>query len=73
MSNIVAYLKETLLKNGSKVECNRLSDLLMVFAPWATVFDGAAAWSVNHLSLVPPPVDSGLHLPFSTMGTFCCF
>lgn len=55
---IASYVKNTL---DGKLPCNRIFDLLMIFAPWSIVFDGVTAWTVNHLELVPEWVNLVLH------------
>lgn len=58
---IITYIRETCFR---KISCNRLFDLLMFFAPWAVVFDGVTAWTVNHLEIVPDSVNRITHLIF---------
>ena len=55
---IVTYIKEILDK---KVKCNRIFDGLLVVAPWAIIFDGATAWTVNHMEVVPGWLNLMLH------------
>lgn len=47
---IVSYIKGTADK---KIQCNSLFDKLMYIVPWAIIFDGITAWTVNHLEIVP--------------------
>lgn len=54
----VAYIKETL---DGKIPCNRMYDGLLFAAPWAIIFDGATAWTVNHMDIVPAWVNLLLH------------
>lgn len=47
---VVVYIKGASL---SKIPCNHVFDMLLVVAPWAVVFDGLTAWTVNHKEMVP--------------------
>lgn len=58
---IIIYVKETTTK---KIACNHYFDLLLYIAPWAIVFDGVTAWTVNHQDIVPANVNLILHLLF---------
>lgn len=58
---IIMYLKDTV---GSKYPCNKYFDAILYIAPWAIVFDGASAWTVNHLSLVSHRLNLCVHLIF---------
>lgn len=58
---IVVYIKGTRTR---KVSCNRYFDALLWISPWEIVFDGATAWTVNHLDIVPGWLNSLLHLLF---------
>ena len=42
------YMKDTLQK---KLPCNCYFDAILIIAPWAIVFDGITAWTVNHMDL----------------------
>lgn len=44
------YMKDTLQK---KLPCNGYFDAILIIAPWAIVFDGITAWTVNHMNQVP--------------------
>lgn len=44
------YMKDTLQK---KLPCNGYFDAILIIAPWAIVFDGITAWTVNHMDQVP--------------------
>ena len=46
----IYYVKSTMNK---KLPCNRFFDALLFLIPWAIVFDGVTAWSVNHMDVVP--------------------
>lgn len=46
----VIYVKNTLDKQFT---CNRYFDALLVISPWAIIFDGVTAWTVNHMDIVP--------------------
>ncbi len=46
----IYYVKSTMNK---KLPCNRYFDALLFLIPWAIVFDGVTAWSVNHMDVVP--------------------
>lgn len=56
---IIAYIRET-----KRNACNRYYDFLLVLAPWAIFFDGATAWTVNHLDTVPAWLNLLLHALF---------
>lgn len=47
---IVSYIKGT---SDRKVKCNPIFDKFMYLVPWAIIFDGITAWTVNHLDIVP--------------------
>ena len=36
-------------------------DVMIAVAPWAIVFDGATAWTVNHMDMVPGILNKILH------------
>lgn len=55
---MVSYIKETYDK---KVPCSRIFDALLTVAPWAVVFDGVTAWTVNHMEIVPDWVNLLVH------------
>ena len=57
----ISYIRATL---RGKITCNRLYDALMVVAPWAVLFDGVSAWTVNHMDIVPDIINRGAHLLF---------
>lgn len=46
---LVIYVKQT----QGKTKCNLLYDLILGFAPWAIIFDGVTAITVNHRDVVP--------------------
>lgn len=55
------YIMETY---NAKAKCNRLYDTLLIIAPWAVIFDGFTAWSVNRTDIVPDIVNKIAHLLF---------
>ncbi len=57
------YSRETASRN---IPCNRLFDAILYVAPWAVVFDGLTAWTVNHLYMIPYNVNLNAH------GVFYC-
>lgn len=57
----LTYIKET---QDKKLPCNRIFDALLVVAPWAIVFDGVTAWTVNHMDIVPDWLNILLHAFF---------
>lgn len=57
----ISYIKETLDK---KSPCNKFFDALLYVAPWAIVFDGVTAWTVNHMDIVPEWFNLGAHALF---------
>lgn len=63
----IVYVKSTLEK---KVKCNLLFDALLVVTPWAIVFDGATAWTVNHMDIVSSQVNLALHALFFLFMAF---
>ncbi|MDO4487486.1 MAG: HD domain-containing protein [Eubacteriales bacterium] len=65
---ITVYVKDTL---KSKTSCNKLFDAFMYVAPWAVVFDGVTAWTVNNLDTVPAWLNSGAHLLFFMLMDVC--
>lgn len=58
---VIAYIRET---SGGKCECNKYFDALLIVAPWAIVFDGVTAWTVNHQDVVPAWANLLLHCLF---------
>ena len=58
---VCVYVKDTTKRN---ISCNPLYDLLMFFCPWAIVFDGITACTVNYLDVVPSGVNLFLHAMF---------
>lgn len=46
----VVYTQKSI---NSKIRCNRLFDALLAVSPWMIIFDGATAYTVNHLEKVP--------------------
>lgn len=55
---MLAYVKETL---DRKINCNKIFDCLLALSPWAIIFDGATAWTVNHQDIVPAWLNLLLH------------
>ena len=55
---IIAYIKKTY---DEKVNCSPLFDAMITVAPWAIIFDGATAWTVNHMDVVPGMLNKILH------------
>lgn len=55
---IAVYLKSTV---KTSIPCNRIFDALLVITPWAIIFDGVTAWTVNHMDIVPEWVNLLLH------------
>lgn len=58
---VINYLKETM---HIRIKCNKFFDALMIIAPWAVVFDGLTAWTVNHMDIVPDHLNRIAHLVF---------
>jgi len=56
---MIVYYSASNSRNGLK--CNRFYDLLLGISPWAIFFDGATAWTVNHLDIVPRSINLFLH------------
>ena len=54
----IAYIKKIY---DEKVSCSPLFDVMIAVAPWAIVFDGATAWTVNHMDMVPGILNKILH------------
>lgn len=63
---IILYIVVTYIKAATKqkIPCSRLFDALMFVAPWAVIFDGFTAWTVNHLDTVPDYINRPAHLLF---------
>lgn len=57
----INYIFETY---NAKAKCSRLYDTLLIIAPWAVIFDGFTAWSVNRTDTVPDFVNKIAHLLF---------
>lgn len=55
---ITAYIKGNAVK---KVNCCEYFDALLYIAPWAIIFDGITAWTINHQEIVPYKVNFILH------------
>lgn len=60
------YIKEgeRLNKKSGKQLCNKTFDLLFFLGELSVLFDGATAFTVNHLDSVPPMVNSAIHMIF---------
>ncbi|MGN0436718.1 MAG: HD-GYP domain-containing protein [Wujia sp.] len=54
----IVYIKQTY---DRKVACNKLFDALLIAAPWAIIFDGLTAWTVNHMDTVPGWINMAAH------------
>ena len=54
----ILYVKETYDK---KIPCNPYFDAILIIAPWAIIFDGATAFTVNHQNIVPAWINFVLH------------
>lgn len=63
---VLIYIISVYLKDSSqrKTKCNKYFDALIWVSPWEIVFDGATAWTVNRLDVVPSWLNSALHLCF---------
>lgn len=48
---ILLYIRETSGEHAMK--CHPVFDKFLVVAPWAIIFDGLTAWSVNHQDTIP--------------------
>lgn len=46
---------------STDLKCSHLYDILLAISPWAILFDGATAWTVNHPEIVPEVVNLLLH------------
>lgn len=67
----VLYVKNTLDK---QIPCNKYFDAILIVAPWAVVFDGVTAWTVNHLEIIPNWLNLVFHaLFFVTMNSLLSF
>lgn len=55
---VCIYIKETLNRN---ISCNPKYDILMAVCPWAIIFDGVTACTVNYLEVVPSWLNLLLH------------
>ena len=58
---VIAYTRATV---NRKLPCNRYFDMLLAVAPWAIIFDGVTAWTVNQRDVIPDSVNLLLHLVF---------
>lgn len=58
---VISYLRAT---SKGQIKCYKYFDALMLTIPWAVVFDGLTAWSVNHLTTIPDGVNRIFHLLF---------
>lgn len=59
---ILLYLRDT--SGKGKLKCHPLFDCILAIAPWAVIFDGVTAWTVNHQELVPEVVNTVVHIIF---------
>lgn len=62
--------------NKKKVASNKYFELILLMSPLAVFFDGATAWTVNHLDIVPSYVNSTLHFLFylfENISIMLCF
>lgn len=55
---IFLYVKQT---THGEILCNKYFDVMMIISPWAIILDGATAWTVNHIDIVPESVNLILH------------
>lgn len=63
----VVYFIILSIREGSvrrKQSCSKIYDMLLFASPWAVIFDGTTAWTVNHLDIVPEWLNRALHLMF---------
>jgi len=58
---VLIYVKETM---HGEIKCNPLYDAMFFICPWAVVFDGVTAWTVNHLEIVPSWLNLTTHAMF---------
>ena len=58
---VIAYTRATVNRT---LPCNRYFDMLLAVAPWAIIFDGVTAWTVNRRDVIPDSVNLLLHLVF---------
>ena len=58
---VFAYTRAT---TNRKLPCNRYFDMLLAVAPWAIIFDGVTAWTVNRRDVIPDSINLLLHLLF---------
>ncbi len=69
----ILYFKTAISK---KVSSNKYYELILIMGPLAVTFDGATAWTVNHLDIVPAYVNSTLHFLFylfENISILLCF
>ena len=57
----VRYMKDAIRTN---MPCNHYFDALLIIAPWAIIFDGITAYTVNHRDLIPDIWNKVLHAVF---------
>lgn len=56
---LLIYVREA--TGNHKMKCHRLFDVIISLSPWAIFFDGATAWTVNHMDVVPSSANLILH------------
>lgn len=64
---VIFYLCKT---RNKQLGCNRMFDLLLIVTPWAIIFDGITAWTVNHLDVVPLFLNQACHVIFYVIMDF---
>lgn len=63
---IVLYFIVSFVHDGLKnnLPCSKLFDAMLFVVPWAIVFDGITAYTVNRMDILPDAVNRGAHLIF---------
>lgn len=58
---VISYIRNTYHK---QVSGNKVFHALLWISPWAIIFDGVTAWTVNHMDVVPEGLNLAFHLMF---------
>lgn len=59
---LLLYIRD--IVGDNKLKCHPLFNCILSIAPWAIIFDGVTAWTVNHQDMVPVFVNIILHTIF---------
>ena len=59
---LLLYIRDT--TGNNKLKCYSIFDCILAISPWAVIFDGVTAWTVNHQEVVHIFVNLLVHIIF---------